>query len=96
MGPGSDEGNKRDDGLRCCNLGLKSFRKRSKVTKQFEGKILLLDLWTQTTEKIVGPPRKVWIATKQYLHAHGRSRQPSLQKDSVKFESYLRICPRAQ
>ncbi len=96
MRPSTDKGHKRDNSLRCRNLGLQSFRKRSEVTKWFERKILLLDLWPQTTEKFVGPPGKVWIATKQYLHVHNRSRQPSLQKDSMKVQPYLRVCPGAQ
>lgn len=95
-GPGTDEGNKRDNSLRCRNLGLKSCRQRGEVSERFEREILLLNLWPQTAEKVVGPSCKVWITTKQDFHSHGRSGQPSVQKYSMKVESYLCVRPRAQ
>src|SRR5437899_1442453 len=92
MGPGSDEGHKRDSSLRCRNFGLKSLWKRIEVTQRVERKVKPLDLRPQATKQIGDPPCEGWITSKQNLHAHGWCWQPSLLEDPVKSGSYLCIC----
>jgi len=69
--------------------------KRIEITKRVKGKIKLLDLQAQATEKIVGPSCKFWITPEQDLHTHGWRREPGLLEEPVLSESYLCVCPGA-
>ncbi len=59
VGPGTDQGHKRDNALRCRNLGLKPLWKCIEVTQSLERKVELLDLRPQAEENIVDPSREV-------------------------------------
>src|SRR5260370_8382594 len=91
MGPGSDEGHKRDSSLRCRNFGLKSLGKRIEVTQRVEREVKPLDLRPQATKQIGDPPCEGWITSEQNLHPHGRGWEPSLLEDSLNSRSYLYI-----